>query len=330
MDRRAKKKLRIFCLTVGVFLFILGVVSGYVLHNVFDDNSYFCVLVVLIIGVALLSYISCYYLSKTKYISKESKRKFLKYWYWCFVVLLFISYYMCHFRTFLKTYRNNSYGIDQEQYILLVNFSLFLIVSIIIYYFIVRQFEVKSLSIGTKGIELTVSEKLAETQKESLIINTNLIRTITDHICNIDSIIDYLSTINYVSNSINLIEYTNILKSVLLPITKNYEGVYITILIEEEFDAHLKNELCYSKREIEKIRSIIRKDEIFRLENDLFLEFELGEFHNYSEIESIYITIHVKDLYADEAGQLIYTYLRMFEALYSKYCFIKLLKEDQI
>ncbi len=328
MNRKHRKELFLYCFMIALISATFGVVAGCVLKELISDNIIFSSVFIAIMGTALFAYSFLCYLCKGKFISAGNKKKFLKNGYWTFMMVLFLAYYFCHYKVFFQTYKQNSFGIDQEQYILLVNFGVFLCASIIIYYFIIRQFEIKELRIGTKGVELTVTEKLAESQKESLNINTSLIRTITDHICHIDGIINYLSTLNYVSSSIKLPEYTNILKSVLMPITKNYDGMSITVLLEEEFDSYMKKELGYRQREIEKIRSVIQKDEIYRYENDLFLEFELGEFHNYPDKVRIYIIIHVNELYADEAGQLIYTYLNVFEAIYSKYCLIKLIKEE--
>lgn len=330
MDSRKKyQRTVINYVAIGGTLFLLGVITGEFLRRLIKtSNGIIAIALVDVIVIGLITYFYYSYLMKHQTVAIESGQRVRHYWYWMMVVLLFFVYYMSNIERFKKTYSPNGLGIDQEQYIFLINGAIFVLAGLVVYYFMIRRFEIKSISITTAGIELSLPEVIAETQKESLNINTSLIRTISDHICKIDELIYYLSTINYISETIPLGQYIDILKSVLIPITEHYEEMSITVLTESEFEHYLVEELALKRRIVEKLQNILKNDEIYRYENELFLSYELAEFHNYSESVNIYIVIHIEELFADEVGQLIYTYINVFEALYSKYCLIKLIKEE--
>ena len=239
-------------------------------------------------------------------IKADKKRRSIIYVYWAFAFIIFTLYYALNYEKFKVTYKTNIFGIDQMQYIYLVNFAIFLVLGILIYQIIIQQYSIKN--IGKGGVELeriVTNDGLA-----ALETNTDMVSSICKQLGALDEIVQYLYYQGYVDDLLPYTDYVDILGRILLPLSENHDDVIIQALTESRYLAYLNHENSLSVGRIKKIT------------------YELDAFHEYKNHPYVYIVVKLGPLYDIKIGELIYAYVKSFEALYSKYVMLLLQERE--
>ena len=247
------------------------------------------------------------------HVNDERKNHILKKWYWGILGLIFACFYNYYYPIYIKSYKENIFGIDQNQYIFIVNISLFLVLGIFINQILFRNYSIKN--IGKDGIELECNEDINTLALET---NTEMIRRMGEQLAALDEVVDALCELGYVDAKLEYSLYNDLLERVLQPITYDLEEVFIEVLSKDEYESFLRTEMKLPQYVIKKNNYLFAECGIIGIDDYIHIKFKLAEFHEFVERES-YIVVKLDTLYDISVGELLYGYLKSFEALYSKY-----------
>ncbi len=308
----------------GNLLFLLlGLIIGSIIGaSIIDIKSFPSVLCLmaclLVLGIVVaISFV----IDMSRFMIKPNKkRRYIIYIYWAFAFILFVLYYSLNCNNFELTYKTNILGIDQGQYIFLVNFIIFIVLGILIYQIIIQQYSIKN--IGKGGVELeriVTNDGLA-----ALETNTDMVSSICKQLGALDEIVQYLYYQGYVDELLPYADYVDILGRILLPLSENHDDVIIQALTETDYTQYLNNEDSLSMGRIHKIVYELDKYGILKVEDTIHIKYKLAPFHEYTKNPNVYIIVRLGPLYDIKIGELIYAYVKSFEALYSKYVMLTL------
>lgn len=294
----------------AILSFLLGSYLGgnYINGN---QNSSFLVLfsAILVVGLLIMLYYN-YQMSRIMINSIERKRK-LTYWYWGVMLFLFAIYFSKEYPNLLQTYEKNSYGINQTQYIFLVNIGLFFLIGLLIYVVVFQQYSIKHIS--KDGIELEKAVEVKMLEK-----NTDIISRISRQLGALDEVINALDGMGYVDENLEYDTYVDLLERILYPISENQEEVVIQVCSLSDYESYMYKEKGYSKGMVKKAFYNLKDCGIIKVEDSIHIKYKLGGFQKFEEREA-YIIVQLGTLYDIKIGELIYGYIKCFEALYSKY-----------
>ncbi|MDO5519341.1 MAG: hypothetical protein Q4G58_02495 [bacterium] len=274
-------------------------------------------------AILLISiFIMFYYHYEYNRIGIEKRRsfKYLKYFYWGVSFLLFLLYMKTVYGKFLTTYEKNILGIDQGQYIILVNFILFFLFAYLLLQLIAGGFRIKN--IGKDGIEL---ERVIEDNSiEKIQNNAEVVSAIYSELGELDKVVDYLFTINKLHQDISEPEYLNVLQLLLSSLVDGRKDIQITLYDAAAYQDYLNAEVGLSNQEINFLNYKYTKYGIIKVENGLHIRYDYAPFHGFAteQTKYCYIVIGFNEIYDIEIGKLVYAYIKVFEALYSKYILI--------
>lgn len=307
-----------------LFLLLGLIIGGIIGASIIDMKSFPSVLCmmasILVLGIVVAI---SFEMDMSRFMIKANKkRRCMIYIYWAFAFILFALYYTLNCKKFVVTYKTNFLGIDQMQYIFLVNFIIFLVLGILIYQIIIQQYSIKN--IGKGGVELeriVTNDGLA-----ALETNTDMVSSICKQLGALDEIVQYLYYQGYVDELLPYADYVDILGRILLPLSENHDDVIIQALTETEYAQYLNNDDFLSVGRIHKIVYELDKYGILKVEDTIHIKYKLAPFHEYTKYPNAYIIVKLGPLYDIKIGELIYAYVKSFEALYSKYVML-LIKE---
>lgn len=188
---------------------------------------------------------------------------------------------------------------------------MFLIIGSILHAIVFQQYNIKSIS--KDGIELEKSVEITVLENSNTIISK-----ISEQLGALDEIVYALYEIGYVKKDLKLCEYTNLLERILVPIAHGYEGVYIQVFDYTKYLKFMKQEKGYSTGLIKKVFYGYTECGIIPVEDGIHIKYKLAGIQEFNEKE-VYITIELGTLFDIKIGELIYGYIKCFEALYSKY-----------
>jgi membrane protease YdiL (CAAX protease family) len=153
-----KRHIKIWSTSIGtlILFIIIGFTYGIVLESKFNLQFYtndgnvllFFSLIVLISSVIHIFYKRQCKLSGTIY---ELDNKSFKTFFYSFSFVCFAIYYNMNKTFFSNTYSQNKFGIDQSQYILIINFIGYFLILTLIYTVLFKNYSLKKL--GKDGIE---------------------------------------------------------------------------------------------------------------------------------------------------------------------------------
>ncbi|WP_167956305.1 hypothetical protein [Anaerosporobacter faecicola] len=301
-----------------IFFLLIGLVIGVILGAYHIEVAYFPSVLAMMACVLVLGIFMAinFEIDLSRFMIKaDKKRQYTQYVYWAIVFLLFALYYNYNYEKFLKTYQRNIFGIDQRQYIFLVNFLIFLIMSIIIYQIIIQQYRIKN--IGKGGVEL---ERIVSNDGlAALETNTDMVSSICKQLGALDEIVQYLYHQGYVDDRLPYKEYVGILDRILLPLSEKHDDVVIQAFTKKEYKEYLDHEVTLTTGRVKKIAYELDKYGILKVEDTIHIQYRLAAFHEYTKDPYVYIVVKLGPLYDIKIGELIYAYVKSFEALYSKY-----------
>ncbi len=312
----------------GKLLFLLvGLIIGGIIGACFIDITSFpsvLCLMACVILIGILITIS-FEIDMSRFMIKaDKKRRSIIYVYWAFAFIIFTLYYALNYEKFKVTYKTNIFGIDQMQYIYLVNFAIFLVLGILIYQIIIQQYSIKN--IGKGGVELeriVTNDGLA-----ALETNTDMVSSICKQLGALDEIVQYLYYQGYVDDLLPYTDYVDILGRILLPLSENHDDVIIQALTESRYLTYLNHENSLSVGRIKKITYELDKYGILKVEDTIHIKYKLAAFHEYKNHPYVFIVVKLGPLYDIKIGELIYAYVKSFEALYSKYVMLLLQERE--
>lgn len=300
--------------------FIFGILGGYQVGQYTMDMGYFMVAcAVLLIIVGTLVAIHYEYEYSRRYVERKRITQLLRYWYWSVICLFFFIFYSVNRTSYLSTYKANMFGIDQEQYILIVNLLIFFLLGFVIYFIIVKDISIAKIS--KEGIEITSTQGLQVKEQENLLLTfEKMIHIFAERMLQLDEDVEYLKTKGFVSENFTMQEYLEILRCFLNLIEQEDETIMIDIVDENGLDPFLRDQLGISKRDRNHLKKkLLQENKIFEFDENIFMKYQLGEFHNKISNRNIFIIIKTSNLYPKDFGRLIITFLAQFEALYAKY-----------
>ena len=137
---------------------IIGGIIGACLVDIKRFPSVLCMMAcVFLIGILITI---SFEIDMSRFMIKaDKKRRSIIYVYWAFAFIIFSLYYTMNYEKFKLTYKTNIFGLDQMQYIYLVNFTIFLVLGILIYQIIIQQYSIKNIGKGGVELERIVSEQ---------------------------------------------------------------------------------------------------------------------------------------------------------------------------
>lgn len=300
------------CQTVLIALmcFVVGIYWGGN-HIDFKQNGQFILylIAVIVMGMLVLLYYN-YQMARIK-INPSVRRKQLTYWYWGMVGVLFLMYMYRHYSIFLASYEKNPFGINQEQYVILVNLVIVVVIGSVFYLILFQRYSIKN--IGKDGIELE-----REIEVQVLQTNTDIISKIGQQLGALDEVVHQLDLMGYVDPYLDYESYINLMERILYPITEKLDEVYISVFSKKQYEDYMYKDKGYTTAMVKKASYNLKDCGIIKVEDSIHIKYKLANFQNYKEQE-VYIIIQLGSLYDIKVGELIYGYIKCFEALYSKY-----------
>ncbi|MDU6339849.1 MAG: hypothetical protein E6583_00795 [Clostridium sp.] len=298
------------------FIIILGLLGFLYGINIGRGNSYLIdnILIKLgiVISIGLLMYIYLKANIFNSLVASINEKKLIKYLYFLLVLLFFTIYYLHNKDNFINTYQINSIGIDQNQYIFIVNFIGFFLISFILYNLILKDYSIKRLS--KNDIEL--SEELDVADQQSKLINKyeEIIQTYSQVVCNIDIKMNYLNNENLIRNDYEVEEYIIVIDEFIKEFILINKDISIVIKPYELFDEFAADELGCNSFNIRKIKFNIETNRVYTYKNRIYIMYKSSIINN-----NIVLIIDMDNIYPGELGLLIYSYLSSVETSYSKY-----------
>ncbi|MDO5293044.1 MAG: hypothetical protein Q4F05_09870 [bacterium] len=302
---------------------VFCILLGYIICDIARQDTTLFTSLILIAAILILSiFIMFYYHYEYNRIGIERRKslKYLKHFYWGISFLCFVLYMKVVYARFLKTYDKNIFGIDQGQYILLINFILFFCFAYLLLQIITGGFRIKN--IGKNGIEL---ERVIEDNSiEKIQNNAEVVSDIYCELGELDKVVDYLFSINKLHQEISEPDYLSVLQLLLSSLVEGKKDIKITLYDDGSYKEYLSKEVGLSNREIKVLDYKYTKYGIIKVENGLHIRYDYAPFHGFAtdQTKYCYIVIAFREIYDIEIGKLIYAYIKVFEALYSKYILI--------
>lgn len=250
-------------------------------------------------------------------MEKKQTTRFLKQFYWVMSHVIFVFYMANTYDTYLKTYEKNIFGIDQRQYIVLINYLMFLLVALMIVGAMEGKFRVKN--IGKDGIEL--ERVIEETSIEAFKNNSEIVSKIYEELAELDKIVDFLFSVNQLSGEIEETEYLSQVEFLCKSLVSRSNSATIEVYNGSDYDEYLKTNLGLQKSEQKLLHYKFHKYNVIKVENGIHIKYEYAPFHNFltETNKCYYIVLTLDDIIDINVGQLIYSYLKVFESLESKY-----------
>lgn len=315
INNKWKRKILNFTKSI-VFIIILGVLGFLYGINIGQNNNYLAkhilinICVVSVIGLLIYIYLKINIYNS--FIAITDRRKLTKYIYFTLVLLLFVVYYLYNKDNFFNTYKINSIGIDQNQYIFIVNFMGFFIISFIFYNFILKDYSIKKLSKS----EIELSEELDIADKQSSLINKyeEMIKNYSEVACKIDTKMDALNNENLIRNDYEIDEYIIVIEEFVKEFIIKNNDFSILVKSFDSFEEFARDELGCNSFKIKKIKANIEQNRVYVNNNRIYIMYKSSIIN-----DSIVVIIDMDNAYPGELGLLVYSYLLSVETSYSKY-----------
>ena len=187
----------------------------------------------------------------------------------------------------------------------------------IIYQFLAGGVRIKN--IGKEGIEL--EQVIEENSISAMQTSTELTSNIYFELGELDKVVDYLYSNQVIGPEITEEKYLNVLQTLLSSLVNDKDHVEIKVFNVNNYVNYLKDIVGLANREIKILNHNYKEYGIIRVENGIHIKYEFAPFHNFTS-NSCYIVMEFSEIYDIETGKLIYAYIKVFEALYSKYLLI--------
>lgn len=297
-----------FMLTMAIgFLFgiILSRKTGTSLAN---SGKTIMFIILLIFSSFVVIYFAFYSYVNPLIIKYKSAIRFL---YFSFSFLLFISYYNFNYSRILSQYSQNNLGISQTQYVFVVNLLLYLIISTVIYFTIFSGYIVKSIS--EKGIEIEFEKDISDEQQNLVEDYSMSIEDLTNKIVNAyDDCIHFIMKNDIAFGKevkVNLI--LDFIDKQLIDLCNNYESVMgVTTIPRNNIDT-IKDEFVLSNPSLKYIKKKIDDYIIFSYKNLVFVPFVLNSYGAKPTITIV--EFDSKETTLTDIGLAILTYLNYID-----------------
>ena len=302
-------KSTLFIIILSLLGFLLGITIGKS-NNFLSESILVIISIIIVIGLLIYIYIKVNIFNSL--ISSATKKKFKKYLYFTMVLLSFVMYYLYNKETFLKTYELNNFGINQGQYIFIVNFIGFFAIAFILYNLILKEYSLKKLSKN----EIELSEELDIADKQSSLINKyeEIIKKYSQIICKIDRTMNYLDTEGLIRDDYEINEYIIIIEEFIKEFTLAINDISIIVKSSYSFESFAKDELGCNSFNIKKIKANIEENRVYVHNNRIYIMYGSSIIN-----DSMVLIIDMDNAYPGELGLLVYSYLFSVETSYSKY-----------
>lgn len=188
----------------------------------------------------------------------------------------------------------------------------------IIYQIIAINYRIKN--IGKGGIEL--ERVIEENSIGAMQDNSELVEKIYRELGDLDSVVDYLYVTGKLENYMEEDEYLDILKLICNSLFNGTENIKIRVFNEKEYEKYLKADVGLSNRERRILTYRYEEYGIVKVDEGIHIKYRYASFHSFQN-EQCYIVIQTKQIYDMQLGKLVYAYIKLFEALYSKYILIE-------
>lgn len=302
------------CVTFVLFMiigFVVGAVSEIEFSNGFVFNNEFF-LFILALLIFIISIIYCYIRYRCnkngKYI--EVDKISLKIIYYSLTFFVFSIYYMMQKSKFMNSYKNNIFGINQEQYIFCVNIFGYLIVATILFAILFNKYSMKKIS--KDGIEL--EEKVITNEQNYLItLYSKVINNFSDVICDVDTKMKEMDSHGFIRDDYTVDEYIIFIQEFVDLIMAEDSNISIIIKSYDAFSGFASKELLYNKFIIKKIEANIAKNKVFAYEKNIFVQYDSQVVKN-----QIVFSINCSVNYPGDLGSLLYDYIVFIETIYLK------------
>ncbi|BBF43932.1 hypothetical protein lbkm_2620 [Lachnospiraceae bacterium KM106-2] len=298
------------CLCIGIYL-------GRVIKR---DNS---IITDITVGVLIITlYIILFIYYKYEYnrigIEEKEKNKYLKFIFWGMVFTLFCIFMVQTYEKFLESYKHNIFGIDQTQYIIILNFIIFMVLGAVVYQICTSKYNIKNIS--KDGIEL---ERVIENNNlEFMKTNTQLTENIYNELGELDKVVDFLISRGKLKKGMSEEEYLKIVDLLCSSLLRCNSKINTQIYSEIDYKSYLEIDEALGQRELKLLHARYEKYGIIKLENDLHIKYKYAAFHKFDS-SACYIVMKFDEIFDIQIGRLLYAYIQVFEAIYSKYLIIK-------
>ena len=299
-----------FIIILSLLGFLYGVNLGQNKNYIFGNNILIIIGIVSIIALLMYIYLKANVFNS--FITSNSKKKLIKYIYFTIALMFFAVYYLYNKDNFLKTYKANTIGIDQNQYIFIVNFIGFFIIAFILYNLLFKEYFIKKLSRN----EIELSEELDIADKQSNLINKyeEMIKNYSQVICKIDVKMDYLNNQNLIRNDYEINEYIILIEEFIKEFIIVNNDISIVVKSIGTFEKFAKDELECNSFQIKKIKINIERNRVYVHNNRIYIMYKSSIIN-----DSMVLVIDMDNVYPGELGLLVYSYLLSVETSYSKY-----------
>ncbi|KAJ49633.1 hypothetical protein BD780_001131 [Clostridium tetanomorphum] len=300
----------IISMVVG-FCFGLKFSNGFNLEFYKDDGQ---VLLLISIGIILITYVYIYYRHKCimSHINLDIDTTSFKYIFYSLSFFIFALYYNLNKEYFFQSYSLNIFGIAQSQYIFIINFIGYFIITTIIYSIIFKEYSIKK--IGKDGVEFETEKSIAEIQNELINQYVTIIDDFSKNMCDIDKLMTELEDDNLIRDDYTLDEFILLLDGFLSLFICENTDLSIVLLPYNKFDEFLTNELSYNAFILKKVKTNMQNNYVYAYENKIFVKYYLSLFGDY-----ITIIIDCLKTYPAGLGELLYSYIVALETSYSKH-----------
>lgn len=258
-------------------------------------------------------------------IKATFSEKFKKIFFFVISFVIFAFYYELNEDIFINTYSMNKFGINNEQFIFLINFSVFFLVYQVLYYTVFSNYYVKR--VNKDGIELSREEELNEfiTEFDKLKNNSlKISKQYRDIILNYNEsvifVTNYLEDLNnkrLIRENISSNEYLLYINECLGSYLYKLYNIKFLLIQEENLEEKLKHYYELKKSEILEITSNLDLDSIY---NEYFEKEKIFMKVNILGTNSnIYIIIDTgseDNIYPFELAKLTRNLIDYFEKLY--------------
>ncbi|RMD03236.1 hypothetical protein D9O40_03585 [Clostridium autoethanogenum] len=300
----------IVCMIVG---FCAGItIQGKFNWSFYKNDGQFISYSSIVIFLLVVIYMYYRRLCKTSGDIYEIDKKSFKYLFYAVSFMFFSLYYNINKKFFLNTYAKNKFGIEQEQYVLILNFIGYFLISTLIYTIVFKNYSLKKF--GKDGIELEEEKTVADEQNSVINLYVDIIKEYSDILCELDCKMEEMYNEGFVRDDYTVEEYSVFLDDFLSSFTLKDSNLSIIIISMDEFDTFAKTELSYNRFALSKIKTNTHENKVYTCENRIFVEY-----HTTIIQASIMIIIESITTYPWDLGLLIYSYMVALETSYSKY-----------
>lgn len=315
-----KKMLKIFKLYLAntfimtIIFIIVGFIFGFFYAKSMDKINY--VYLILGSGIVIFLMLYIYLVLNKKFTPNKLKERMVKNIYYAVSFLCFIIYYLCNKDRFLSTYSKNKIGINQEQFIILVNFIGYILIASLVYMLVFKNYIIKKL--GRDGVEFE-NDDANVSDKFYNVINRyeEMINSYTNNLLTIDAQMNALYEEGKVNLEYTANQYCSFITTFLKDFINELDDISIVVKPFSDFENFLKEFANCNIFDIKKIKTKVETNNVFSYKKRIYIYYKSSLIS-----EPITVIVDMEDLkydYPGDLGFLIYNYIYSVEVTYSKY-----------